>query len=225
MNITFWRPNLSQNQTYHFLYPVFVIFVQNFTCHRKDDFHILARFRRRLNKEWNLVFLLEFARLLNGHLSMLLPILLVANQNYDQVWRALSHHFRMPVSQIFKCFCTCDIVSQKDAMGPFVKDLGDWFEWLLASSVPNLQFENLCFHFDQQGSKFDPHCHLVVISELVGGNSVHETTFSDSWVANNDYFEKACFFGVHLTWFKQLVRHLVQALHQLCGLLRRAFLL
>ena len=133
---------------------------------------------------------------------MFLSIFLVANQNNDQIWRALSHDLRMPMRQIFKCFSPCDIVRQKYTMGPFVKDFGDRFEWLLPSCVPDLQLENLGFHFDQKCAEFDSNGHLMVISELVCGNAVHETTFANSRVANNYYFEKARFFCVHLTGFQ-----------------------
>jgi hypothetical protein len=63
------------------------------------------------------------------------------------------------------------VVRQKYAMSPSVKDFGDAFEVLLASSVPYLQFEYFVFNSDHKRTKFNANCDFVFVSEFVFGNS------------------------------------------------------
>lgn len=58
-------------------------------------------------------------------------------------------------------------------MSSFVEDLGDRLEWLLASSIPNLQLEYMLVKFDNKWAEFDPNCYLMILNELIGSHTMH----------------------------------------------------
>ena len=69
-------------------------------------------------------------------------------------------------------------------MGASVEDLSDRLERFLAGCVPDLQFENGFFHFDNEGTELNAHCHFVVLQELIASDSVHQTRLAHARVPN-----------------------------------------
>ena len=59
------RDNQNANTTYKFLYPIFVVLIQDLGCHREHSLDVLPRLRRSLDKEGYIVTFLKIARFLN----------------------------------------------------------------------------------------------------------------------------------------------------------------
>lgn len=74
-------------------------------------------------------------------------------------------------------------------MSASVKDLRNGLESILASGVPNLQFEDLFFAFDQERAKFDAYCNIMVILKIIFDKPIQNARLSYAWVSDNDQFE------------------------------------
>ena len=64
--------------SYHFLYSILIVLVQNLCCHDKHRLHIKPRLCGRLDEKWNIMLVLKLLSLVDGHLSELFPVLLIA---------------------------------------------------------------------------------------------------------------------------------------------------
>ena len=84
-----WNAYLS----YHFNNAVLIVLIQYLRCHYKDRLDILACFSRSLNKEWYFVLMLKFLSLLNRHFSVLVSVLLIANEDDYYFGLTLLQHF------------------------------------------------------------------------------------------------------------------------------------
>ena len=82
-------------------------------------------------------------------------------------------------------------VGKQHGMRTPVEDLGDALEGLLACGVPNLKFKHglittVLVHLEEETSEFDSDGHLVILAELIGGDSVHEAGLADARIADDD---------------------------------------
>ena len=136
--------------------------------------------------------MLEFLSLINWHFSKLFPIFLITNKDDYNFWFTLGHDFLKPRFEIQKSIHTRDIIRQHYAMSSFVEYLSDRLERLLASSIPNLQFEHLLLQSYHQRTKLYPYCHFMIFLKLVCGDPVHEATLSDCRISNYDQLEQSC---------------------------------
>lgn len=100
-----------------------------------------------------------------------------------------------------------------------VKDLRDRLERLLPGSVPDLQLEYLLLDSHQESAELHAHGDLVVLHELVGGESVEQARLADCAVANDNEFEQVVLL-LHRLVLNDLVRHHHQVLFQLVSVLQ-----
>jgi hypothetical protein len=75
-------------------------------------------------------------------------------------------------------------------MGTTVEDAGDRFKALLASSVPDLNFDDLAINSEIVRAKFDSNSDLMFCLEFVVHHALHETRFSNTSVANNNQLKQ-----------------------------------
>ena len=188
-DITFER-DLLHRLTYHFLYAVSEVLVQDLSCHLEHSFYILPSLSGSLEEKWDLVPLLEFSCLLHWHFSLLLTVFHVAYENHDHVRFALLDDFFVPSLQTFESAPPRDIVGEQDAVGPLVENLRYRLKRLLARRVPDLQLEKLLFKTDHEGAEFDPDRHLVVHDKLVLRDSVHKTALANCRIPNDDHLKE-----------------------------------
>ena len=165
---------------------VFVLVVQNFGSHCEYDFHVFTCFGWGFNEEGDAMFLSKFFCLTEGNFSVFFSIFLVSNQDYDNFWLTLLQDFTVPVLKVQEGVKTSDIVCKYNTVGSSVENLGNGFEWFLSSSIPDLKFKNLLLEFDQEGSEFDSNSNFMVLNKIIGCNSMHQTTFADCWVTDNN---------------------------------------
>ena len=78
-----------------------------------------------------------------AHLSFILHVFLVPNQENDDRGLALSHHLVVPCAKILKCVQPRYVIGQKNTMRSSVKDFSYTLELFLACCVPNLQLKYL----------------------------------------------------------------------------------
>ena len=60
-----------------------------------------------------------------------------------------------------------------------VKYFSYTFERILASSIPNLQLENLLFQFNKKCTKLDSYCHFMIRLKLIVCQSMQQARFTD----------------------------------------------
>ena len=144
--------------------------------------------------------------LLVRDLSLILQILLVANQNPRNVFLRMLIYLAHPLWHLGERLSVGDIVSNNNAVGALVITAGDGLESLLSSGIPDLQF--YCFAVDINSSNFEiyTNCwHEVVIeniilkntknlgeviSSITYGKSQKERWFSNAWVSDKEHFEQ-----------------------------------
>lgn len=115
---------------------------------------------------------------------------LVANEEKDDVWFALVHHFIVPRVQIVERLQSRDIVGEENAVGSSVKYLCDALKRFLSRCIPDLKLEDLLLKLDEQGAKLHAYCNLVICQELVISEPMEQTRLADSGIANDDELEK-----------------------------------
>ena len=75
-------------------------------------------------------------------------------------------------------------------MTTFVVSIGNGSKSLLASCVPNLQFNISIIRFDSFEPKVNSNSGHVVLIELIVSESKKQAWLAHSWITNNDIFEK-----------------------------------
>ena len=72
---------------------------------------------------------------------------------------------------------TGNAIGQQDSMRTSIEDLSDALEGLLSGCVPDLELEHRLMitvtHLKKKGAELHPYSNLVVLHELIGGDSVH----------------------------------------------------
>ena len=63
-------------------------------------------------------------------------------------------------------------------------------EFLLTYSVPDLELDDLIVYLEAIRAKLYSNCDLMLFFKLIVHDSLHQTTFSNSSVSNDDQFEK-----------------------------------
>ena len=100
-------------------------------------------------------------------------------------------------------------------MSTAVKDLGDALEGFLSGCVPDLQLEDGIFHLEKEGAKLHAYCDLVVLAELVRGDTMHQTGLPYAGVPNNDHLEQiVLLLGGSILVREYLVGHLGEDLRR-----------
>ena len=77
--------------------------------------------------------------------------------------------------------------------------------------IPYLQFDDFVFNFHAEGSELHSDRYLVLCFELVVHDSLHEATFADSSVSNDNEFKKMVL-GVKSLISDHLVRDLLNVI-------------
>ena len=132
---------IRKSCTYHLLYALPEVLVENFSCHLKYCLNILTRLSRCLEEKGDIVLLLKCSCFRDLNFPMLLTILHVSYKNLDYIWFTLLINFCMPSLQTLESTPSSDVVGQEYTVRPLVKYLRNRLERLLASSIPNLQLE------------------------------------------------------------------------------------
>lgn len=161
--------------------------------------------------EVDVLLLFELFDSVQADLALVLHVYFVAYQEQDYVGLALIHYFVVPRVQVVECLKPGDIVRQEDTVGSSVKYLGDAFERFLAGGVPDLEFKDLAFQLDEEGSELDTDCDFVISQELVVGQPMQQTRLADSRVAYYNQFEQEVLV-LHAFVLQDLVWHLLQTL-------------
>lgn len=160
--------------TYHLLYFVFEIIIQDLTGHDEQVFDILARARRGFEAKHYAMLPLELLDPILTDFSLFLEVFLVAHQEQDDFRFALLHDFVVPRLQIVERIQPSNVVRQENAVRASVKYLGYAFKRLLTRCVPNLELKYLLLQLDQQRSEFHAYSHLVICQELIVRQSMQQ---------------------------------------------------
>lgn len=65
-------------------------------------------------------------------------------------------------------------------MSAAVKDFGDALEGFLSGCVPDLQFQDSLLHLEKEGAELHADCHLMILAELIRGDTMHQTGLPDT---------------------------------------------
>jgi hypothetical protein len=82
-----------------------------------------------------------------------------------------------------------------------IEYFGDALKGLLSSCIPYLQFKHTLFYFEDECSKFDSDSYFMVLIELVGCCSMHQTRFAHPRVSNNNDLEEDVLLDVNASFF------------------------
>jgi len=63
-------------------------------------------------------------------------------------------------------------------MSSAIKDLGNALEGFLPGCVPDLQFKDSVLHLKEKGAELHTNSNLMILTELVGRHSMHQTGFT-----------------------------------------------
>ena len=86
--------------------------------------------------------------MLLGHCSVILHITFIPDENLGDSFGRMGLNLLHPVSDIIKGLFVSAVIDEDDAHSSFVIGLSDGSESLLASCVPNLQFNKLIINVD-----------------------------------------------------------------------------
>ena len=111
---------------------------------------------------------------LPGDFPVLLPVLLVADHNDDDLRLGLCHNLVDPIAQILERLQPRDVVGEHDAVRTPVEDLGNAFETFLPGCVPDLHFQSFLFYFDHQSTEFYSDRNFVVLFEVIRRYAMHQ---------------------------------------------------
>ena len=109
----------------------------------------------------------EFFALIRGDLSRVLHVALVADEDAGDVVGGVFLDLVHPVFDGAEALAVGDVVGDDDAVGALVVAARDGFEALLASRVPDLQFDGLAVDLDGPDLEVDADGRHEVVGEDV----------------------------------------------------------
>ena len=97
----------------------------------------------------NLIVPCQLLSFFFADLSFINEITFVSNENFTNIISGKSFNFIYPLSDIIKCFSICHVIHYNYTMSTSVITGSQSSESLLASSIPNLQFDILTLHLNR----------------------------------------------------------------------------
>ena len=80
-----------------------------------------------------------------------------------------------------------------------IEDFCYALEILLTCCVPDLKLNLNIFNLKRQCSKLNTDCHFMIVHKFIGSNSMHQTRFANTTIANHNKFEKVIMLQISLT--------------------------
>ena len=122
----------------------------------------------------------ELLSLRGGHLTLILHVLLVRDEEDQGVRVCLVLDFVEPAVEVHEAVHARQVVREEDSVRAAIENLCDRLEALLAGRVPDLQLEACVFHFDPKGAELDANRAVVLRVEPVLRQSVQNARFAHS---------------------------------------------
>jgi len=160
-------------------------------------FDVLRSLRRSLKEEKTILFskLLTFLSLYD---TAMLKISLITDQHDCGVLARVFAAILQPCCEMVECFTSGDIIHKKCTSSIAIIAPGDGAEFLLTSSIPNLQFDLMTTDSNSTTTKLHTNSQVVNRLEALISELKEKATLTNSSITDDDVLEEVFVLKVDL---------------------------